>query len=51
MPICDGVTALTLDLREVLILEFRKGLWFETRIGKITDKPKPMPKVWDKNIQ
>ena len=34
VPICTGVTALTLDLGEVVILDFGKGLWFGNRMEK-----------------
>ena len=33
VPICTGVTDLTLDSGEVLILEFGQGLWFGNRMG------------------
>ena len=39
VPICTGVTALTLDSGGVLILEFGKGLWFGNRIGKSLINP------------
>ena len=32
VPFCKGVTALTLDLGEVVILEFGQGLWFVNRM-------------------
>ena len=32
IPICTGVTDLTLDLGEVVIIEFGRGLWFGNRM-------------------
>ena len=32
VPICTGLTAFTLNSREVVILEFGQGLWFVNRI-------------------
>ena len=32
VPICKGVTYLTLDSGEMVILEFVKGLWFGNRM-------------------
>ena len=34
LPICTGVTGLTLDSGQVLILEFGQGLWFGNRMEK-----------------
>ena len=39
VPICTGVTALTLDSGEVVILEFGKGLWFGNRMKKLLINP------------
>ena len=39
VPICTGVTVLTLDSGEVVIPEFVKGLWFENRMKKLLIKP------------
>ena len=32
VPICTGVTSLTLDSGEVVMLEFGQGLWFGNRM-------------------
>ena len=39
VPICTGVTALTLDPGEVVILELGKGLWFGNRMEKSLINP------------
>ena len=39
VPIFTGVTALTLDSGEVVILEFRKGMWFGNRMEKSLINP------------
>ena len=44
VPICTGVTALTLDSDEVVIMEFGKVLWFGNRMGKSLINPKECQK-------
>ena len=39
VPICTGVTALTLNLWQVVILQFGPGLWFGNRMEKSLIKP------------
>ena len=39
VPICTGVTDLTLDSGEVVILDFVKGLWFGNRMEKSLINP------------
>ena len=39
VPICTGVTALTLDSGKVVILEFGQGLWFGNRMEKSLINP------------
>ena len=39
VPICTGVTDLTLDSGEVVILEFGKGLWFGNKMEKSLINP------------
>ena len=39
VPICTGVTYLTLDSGEALILEFGQGLWFGNRMEKSLINP------------
>ena len=39
VPICTGVTDLTLDSGEVAILEFEQGLWFGNRMEKSLINP------------
>ena len=39
VPICTGVTALTLDSGEVVIMEFGQCLWFGNRTEKSLIKP------------
>ena len=39
VPICTGVTDLTLDSGEVIILEFGQGLWFGNRMEKSLINP------------
>ena len=39
VPICTGVTDLTLDSVEVVILEFGQGLWFGNRMEKSLINP------------
>ena len=39
VPICTGVTALTLDSWERLIMGFGQGLWFGNRMGKSLINP------------
>ena len=39
VPICTGVTALTLDSGEVVILKFGKGLWLGNRMEKSLINP------------
>ena len=38
-PICNGVTVLTHDSGEVVILEFGKGLWFGNIMRKLLINP------------
>ena len=39
VPICTGVTALTLDSGGVVILYFGQGLWFGNRMEKLPINP------------
>ena len=39
VPICTGVTALTLDSVEVVIMEFGQGLFFGNRMEKLLINP------------
>ena len=39
VAICTGVTDLTLDSGEVVILEFGQGLWFGNRMEKSLINP------------
>ena len=39
VPIFTGVTELTLDSEEVVIMEFGQGLWFENRMKKSLINP------------
>ena len=39
VPICTVVNALTLDLGEVVILEFGQGLWYGNRMEQSLIKP------------
>ena len=51
VPIFTGVTALTLDSGEVVMLEFGQGLRFENRMEKSLINPKQSRKfgnkIWD----
>ena len=48
LPICTGVTALSLDSYEVVILEFGQGFWFGNTIEKSLINPNQCRKFGNK---
>ena len=49
IPILTGITALSLDFEEVVILEFGQGLWFGNHMDKSLINPNKW-KNWNTNM-
>ena len=45
IPICTGITALTLNSEDMIILDFGQGLWFGNRMEKSLIKPNKRQKL------